>query len=140
MYFKTQKNKKSLKKIALYCLICFLGGSFIEQSLAGGAISPYADILKNELIKSLIKDKVCENYDACREILQMQAAGYSKIYLNMYEQPNTVLFSHVASFFITKGSKITNGTPIILSFYPYSIDYYNAFGKRKYFIRLEINK
>ncbi len=140
MPFKTKKSGTILQKLFLYSFIAFLGSFYIEQSIAGSGTSPYADTLKNELIKSLIKENICKDHDVCKKMLQIQAAGYSKIYLSMYEQSNTLFFSHVASFFINEGLKITNGTTITLFSYPRALDYYNTFGNKEYFIKLELNK
>ncbi len=145
MIFKINK----LKKIPFRAIIFFLATllscfSYIEQSLAGSNTSPYIGILKNELIEALVKDHVCKDREKCREILHMRGEGYSKIYLNMYDQADTLLASHVAEFFITKGLKITEGTPIALRVFPKPKSEYMglryAFGSDDYLIKLELNK
>ncbi len=145
MFFKIKKSKKTPFRAVTFLLVLIISGfSCIEQSLAGSPSSPYVDTLKIELIKVLIRDHVCENDQICREMLYMPTEGYSRIYLNMYGQTDTVLASHVAAFFVEKGLKITEGTPIALRVFPKPKDDYMglryAFGSNDYLMKLELNK
>jgi len=124
MLFKTKKSRTILQKIILYSFISFLGGAYVEQSMAGSSTSPYIKTLKDELINSLIKDNICKEKITCRKKIQMQGAGYSKIYLNMYEQTDTFLTSYVTDFLIKEGLKITNHTTITLSIYSKPLEDY----------------
>jgi hypothetical protein len=147
MFFKIKKLRTLASRAKIFffaSLLCYF--SYFEQSMAGSYYSPYVSTLKDKLIDSLVENNVCKNREICREILHMYAEGTSRIYLNMYDQSDTELASHVAAFFIKEGLKITKGIPITLSTYPKPKDEYMnkgfkyAFGNDEYLINLEINK
>ncbi len=144
MPFKTKKNRTILKKIILYSFISFLGTSHIEQSMAGSSTSAYVDPLIDGLIEYLVKHKVCDSKNTCGKMIEARTEGTKRVYINIYNQTNIAVISHAVAFFTENAMKLTEGTPVTLSFYPKSHDDYMgfkyAFGNNEYLINLELNK
>ena len=143
MFLKIKKSKKILQKVILCCLISFLGFSYIEKSIAG-LYSQEGDQLLNELVENLIKENVCKNISQCNEMLWMWRRDGKKIELSMYEQTDSFLSSHVTSFFIQHGIKITKGMPITLIIYSEPkteyLDLKHFFINNGHLIKLDIKK
>ncbi len=142
MSFKTKKNKTTLQKIFLYSFIAFLGSFYIEPSIAGGATPDATYELKEALRKTLVKQGLCLNIEDC---VSMSHEGSTKrIYLNLYDQIDKKLASHIVDFFIQEGIKITGGIPISFRVFPKDKEEYlglrYTFGSNDYLIKLEINK